>query len=112
MEYLPILSLFALVFIAYRIEKLHKLVAEWKSNRDDANSIAEQRWKTFEEPDEDDELYEKAKEIVIKARKASTSFLQRKLGIGYSRAAHLLDRLEEEGVIGPADFAMQREVLE
>ena len=50
-----------------------------------------------------DELFEAAKKAVIKARKASTSFLQRKFGIGYSRAAHLLDRLEEEGVIGPGE---------
>ena len=112
MEYLPILSLFALVFIGYRIEKLHKLLAEWKSDWDEANGITAQRREIIEEQDEEDELYQKAKEVVIKARKASTSFLQRKLGIGYSRAAHLLDRLEEEGVIGPGEGSKPREVLE
>jgi S-DNA-T family DNA segregation ATPase FtsK/SpoIIIE len=70
------------------------------------------KWQVLEKPDQEDELYQKARELVIEARKASTSFLQRKLGIGYSRASHLLDRLEEEGVIGPAEGSKPREVLE
>jgi len=61
---------------------------------------------------DDDELYEDAKEVVIEAGKASTSYLQRKLRIGYSRAARLIDLLEERGVIGPADGASPREILE
>lgn len=61
---------------------------------------------------EEDELYEEAKKIVIHAGKASTSYLQRKLRIGYSRAARLIDMLEENGVIGPADGAKPREILE
>jgi DNA segregation ATPase FtsK/SpoIIIE-like protein len=112
MEYLPILSLFALLFIGYRVEKLHDLMAAWKPDRDEAKRTSADWQGVFDEPDEEDELYPIAKEAVIKARKASTSFLQRKLGIGYSRAAHLLDMLEEEGVIGPADHALQREILE
>lgn len=60
----------------------------------------------------DDELYEHAKEIVIESQKASTSYLQRRLGIGYSRAAHLMDVLEEKGVIGPAPkTGSSREIL-
>ncbi|HET8574684.1 MAG TPA: DNA translocase FtsK 4TM domain-containing protein [Candidatus Paceibacterota bacterium] len=62
--------------------------------------------------DEDDELYEEAREIVVSAKKASTSYLQRKLKIGYSRAARLMDILEERGVIGPADGSKPRQVLE
>jgi DNA segregation ATPase FtsK/SpoIIIE-like protein len=112
MEYLPILSLFALLFIGYRIEKIYKLMAAWKSDRDEANRVTAQKIEVFKERSGEDELYPKAKEAVVKARKASTSFLQRKLGVGYSRASHLLDRLEEEGVIGPADHALQREILE
>ena len=53
-----------------------------------------------------------AKEIVIQAGKASTSYIQRKLRVGYARAARLMDILEEKGVIGPADGAKPREVLE
>jgi S-DNA-T family DNA segregation ATPase FtsK/SpoIIIE len=61
---------------------------------------------------EDDELYEEAREIIISAGKASASYLQRKLKVGYARAARLLDMLEERGVIGPGDGAKQREVYE
>jgi S-DNA-T family DNA segregation ATPase FtsK/SpoIIIE len=49
---------------------------------------------------------------VIEAGKASTSYLQRKLRIGYSRAARLMDMMEERGVIGPADGSAPREILE
>lgn len=59
----------------------------------------------------DDELYEDARTTVIEAGKASTSFLQRKLGIGYARAARLIDILEERGVIGPGSGAKPRDVL-
>ena len=62
--------------------------------------------------DDEDELYEEAREIVIEAGKASSSYLQRKLKIGYSRAARLLDMLEERGVVGPADGSKPREILE
>jgi S-DNA-T family DNA segregation ATPase FtsK/SpoIIIE len=60
----------------------------------------------------EDELYEDARQTVIEAGKASASYLQRKLKIGYARAARLLDLLEERGVIGPGDGAKQREVYE
>jgi len=61
--------------------------------------------------DIDDDLYAAAKEEVERVGKASTSYLQRKLRIGYARAARLIDILEERGVIGPADGARPREVL-
>lgn len=60
---------------------------------------------------DDDELYETAKEEVIKAGKASTSYIQRKLRVGYARAARLIDMLEQRGVIGPGDGAKPREVI-
>lgn len=59
----------------------------------------------------DDDLYDEAKQAVIEAKKASTSYLQRKFRIGYSRAARLMDILESKGVIGPSDGARPREVL-
>lgn len=64
-----------------------------------------------EDDDVDDELYGQAREAVEEAGRASTSYLQRKLRIGYSRAARLMDLLEEKGVIGPADGSRPREVL-
>jgi S-DNA-T family DNA segregation ATPase FtsK/SpoIIIE len=64
-----------------------------------------------EDDDVDDDLYGQAREAVEEAGRASTSYLQRKLRIGYSRAARLMDLLEEKGVIGPADGSRPREVL-
>ena len=61
---------------------------------------------------DDDELYEEARETVIQAGKASTSFLQRKLRIGYARAARLVDMLEERGVVGAGSGAKAREVID
>lgn len=61
--------------------------------------------------EEDDDLYEEAKQAVIDAGKASTSYLQRKLRVGYSRAARLMDILEDRGIIGPQDGAKPREIL-
>lgn len=65
-----------------------------------------------ENTDDDDEMYEEARICVIEAGKASTSYLQRKLKLGYARAARLMDKLEERGIIGPGDGAKPREVLE
>lgn len=67
---------------------------------------------TLEDTDDDDEMYEEARQTVIEAGKASTSFLQRKHKLGYARAARLIDMLEARGVIGPGDGAKPREVLE
>jgi S-DNA-T family DNA segregation ATPase FtsK/SpoIIIE len=59
----------------------------------------------------DEELLASAKEVIWQANKASASLLQRHLRIGYSRAARLLDLLEQEGIIGPGDGAKPREIL-
>lgn len=59
----------------------------------------------------DDELYNEAVKIVTEAGKASASLLQRRLKVGYARAARLLDLMEENGLIGPGDGAKPREIL-
>jgi S-DNA-T family DNA segregation ATPase FtsK/SpoIIIE len=83
------------------------------------NELAQDLEKTLEEPGaeiergfygEEDPLYEEAKRVVIEARKASASLLQRRLRIGYARAARLIDMLEEKGVVGPGEGAKPREV--
>ena len=78
-------------------------------NKDDSNPDA--FFSSMTDDEDDDELYEDAKQAVIEAGKGSTSYLQRKLRVGYSRAARLIDILEERGVIGPADGAKPREIL-
>ncbi|MBI2551333.1 DNA translocase FtsK 4TM domain-containing protein [Candidatus Uhrbacteria bacterium] len=59
----------------------------------------------------EDPLFEEAVEAILQAQKASTSFLQRRLRIGYSRAARLIDLLEDQGVIGAGEGAKPREVI-
>ncbi|MEM9496218.1 MAG: DNA translocase FtsK 4TM domain-containing protein [Pseudomonadota bacterium] len=58
-----------------------------------------------------DALYDRAVAVVLRDRKASTSYVQRRLQIGYNRAATLIERMEEEGVISPANHAGKREIL-
>ena len=76
----------------------------------DKNAIFESTFDN-EDTEDDDDLYEEAREIVLHAGKASTSYLQRKLRIGYARAARLIDILEERGVIGRGDGSKPREVI-
>ena len=58
-----------------------------------------------------DDMFRDAVRVVIESRKASTSLLQRKLRIGYGRAARIIEEMEEQGIIGAADGARPREVL-
>jgi S-DNA-T family DNA segregation ATPase FtsK/SpoIIIE len=60
---------------------------------------------------ESDELYDQAVAIITRERKASTSFIQRHLQIGYNRAARIIERMEAEGVVSPANHVGKREVL-
>lgn len=60
---------------------------------------------------DEDALFDEAKQIIVKANKASTSMLQRRLSIGYGRAAKILDMLEDAGVIGPSNGSKPREVM-
>jgi S-DNA-T family DNA segregation ATPase FtsK/SpoIIIE len=61
--------------------------------------------------DNEDGMYKDALRVVIEGRKASASLLQRRLRVGYARAARLIETMEEQGVIGPADGAKPREIL-
>jgi len=72
---------------------------------------AELSFDTVTEGNDEDDMYEAAKSEVIKAGKASASLLQRRLRVGYSRAARLLDILEDKGIVGPSDGAKPREVF-
>ncbi|MGF3025624.1 DNA translocase FtsK 4TM domain-containing protein [Methylobacterium aquaticum] len=63
----------------------------------------------FGDPSAD--LYDQAVAVVLRDRKASTSYIQRRLQIGYNRAASLMERMEREGIVGPANHAGKREIL-
>ena len=63
------------------------------------------------ESSNDDDLYKDAVRVVIESNKASASLLQRRLRVGYARAARLIENMEDQGLIGPADGARSREVL-
>ncbi len=64
-----------------------------------------------EASDDEDELYQEAKEIILRTGQASVSTLQRKLKIGYARAGRLMDIMEKNGVVGPADGSKPRKIL-
>jgi len=106
----------------YVSDKEMKKVIDWVSNeaqdiaRQDMEESSELQQRAlkglegeFDEP-QNDLLYEEAKRVVIEAGRASASLLQRRLKVGYARAARLLDILEEKGVVGPGEGAKPREV--
>jgi len=64
-----------------------------------------------DDSEEGDELYQEAVQVVVENQQASTSFLQRKMRIGYNRAARIMDQLEERGVISQRDGSKPRQVL-
>lgn len=79
-----------------------------------SNETAHQRLNGIPDSKEgmsEDEMYEAAYELVLETKKASASLLQRRLKLGYARAARLIDLLEENGVVGPADGAKPRRIL-
>ncbi|WP_331256550.1 FtsK/SpoIIIE family DNA translocase [Candidatus Bealeia paramacronuclearis] len=65
----------------------------------------------FENDNEGDQLYQQALDLVMREKKASTSFIQRHLQIGYNRAARIMDQMESEGIVSPANHVGKREVL-
>ena len=65
----------------------------------------------FDEGDSDEDLYERAKQICYEKKVASASFLQRRMKIGYNRAARMIDRMEEDGIIGPPNGSKPREII-
>ena len=78
----------------------------WKRGRANGEAAA-----ADDDEDAHDELFEDAVRLVLEFGKASTSLLQRRLRIGYGRAAHLIDLMERDGIVGAADGPRPREVL-
>jgi DNA segregation ATPase FtsK/SpoIIIE, S-DNA-T family len=92
--------------------EIEQIIAHWKAYRFEESSLelAESRAGGAAVDGEMDPLFGDAKDIVTRYKQGSTSLLQRKLHVGYSRAARLLDQLEQQGVVGPPDGSKPREV--
>ncbi len=94
-------------------EELERVVSHWKSyeyKEPSSLDLFEERHVT-EETEDKDPLFDEAREVILRYRQGSTSLLQRKLHIGYARAARLLDQMELAGIVGPPDSSKPREVL-
>jgi len=91
------------------VEKLVEYVSNQQEAQyiDDFSSLTED---SADAPDDLDPLFEDAVKLVVESEQASTSFLQRKLKVGYARAARLVDSLEQMGIVGPFDNSKPREV--
>jgi S-DNA-T family DNA segregation ATPase FtsK/SpoIIIE len=79
--------------------------------KDEGNSRGDEMGLDGESADDNDPLYNDAVRLVFEFGKASTSLLQRRLRVGYGRAAHLIDLMERDGIVGPADGPKPREIL-
>ncbi len=97
-------------------DEVHRVVAEWKSKGEpnyieEITQSTEQAGLTLEGGDEKDDLYDQAVAFVTETRKVSISSVQRKLRIGYNRAARLVETMEASGVVSPAAHNGSREVI-
>jgi S-DNA-T family DNA segregation ATPase FtsK/SpoIIIE len=92
-------------------DEINRVVSFWKEDAGDLETPGSLPWAGFVDEAERDAMLEEAIDLVSRTGRASTTLLQRRLGIGYPRAARLMDQLEEEGIIGPATGSHPREVL-
>jgi S-DNA-T family DNA segregation ATPase FtsK/SpoIIIE len=92
-------------------QEIGRIVNFWKEAMDEVPAAETLPWEEFIVGTDKDAMLEQAIDLVLTTGRASTTLLQRRLGIGYPRAARLMDQLEEEGVIGPAAGSQPREVL-
>ncbi|MBN8583475.1 MAG: DNA translocase FtsK 4TM domain-containing protein [Ignavibacteria bacterium] len=95
------------------VEKVAEFVGKQKgfSRNYELPSVNQKKKKGFEESYERDDLFEEAARIIVRYQQGSVSLLQRKLKIGYARAARIVDELESANVVGPFDGSKAREVL-
>jgi len=100
--------------VARVVEWIAKETKEVEKEEFGESNLAQSVLETLEggelDDGDDDPLYDEAKRVVLESRKASASYLQRRLKIGYARAARLLDILENKGIVGPGEGAKPREV--
>jgi len=91
--------------------EIRKIVNFWRETVGELPLTVSRPWDGIMAEADRDDMLEEAIELVTKSGRASTTFLQRRLGIGYPRASRLMDQLEEEGIIAPADGSRPRQVL-
>jgi len=99
-------------------DEIDEIVRHWRNHeifnpvkKIDLKTIIDEINDEFTEIDSDDDLVLQAQNLARGQKTLSTSYLQRRLRIGYPRAARLMDELEEQGVVGPGDSGKAREVL-
>jgi S-DNA-T family DNA segregation ATPase FtsK/SpoIIIE len=92
-------------------QEIRRVVDFWKETTGELPATASCPWDGMLAEADQDALLEQAIDLVMKTGRASTSFLQRRLGIGYPRAARLMDQLEDEGIVGQAEGSNVRRVL-
>jgi S-DNA-T family DNA segregation ATPase FtsK/SpoIIIE len=92
-------------------DETRRVVDFWKESVGELRPTISRPWDGLMAEQEKDDLLEEAIELVTQTGRASTTYLQRRLGIGYPRASRLMDQLEEEGIIGPAEGSRPRDVL-
>ena len=95
----------------YSDEEIARIVSFWKENAGEMQVPEAVPWEGLMAEAARDNMLDEAVDLVLKTGRASTTLLQRRLGIGYPRAARLMDQLEEEGIIGPATGSQPRAVL-
>ncbi len=95
------------------LEEIERLVDFWKSQGKPQYTadLTTQKSKDVVSEQSEDELYDDAVQVILRAKQASTSLLQRRLKVGYSRAARLLDDMELRGIVGAADGNKPRKIL-
>jgi S-DNA-T family DNA segregation ATPase FtsK/SpoIIIE len=94
--------------------EMRRLVEFWRQQGGptyDRSILRERRERTEREDEEYDEKYDDAVALVARTGQASISLVQRKLKVGYNRAARIIERMEEEGIVGPSDGVKPRDVL-
>jgi len=94
-----------------RPEYLETVTAEEEEEEEDKPAAGAVFDKGDIAAEDGDDLYEKAVKVVMRDRKCSTSYIQRRLAIGYNRAASLVERMEKEGLVGPANHVGKREIV-
>jgi S-DNA-T family DNA segregation ATPase FtsK/SpoIIIE len=92
------------------IDRLVKYIKEQREPEYNEEILKDQKKTSFKSFDKD-EVYEEAVKLVLQTRQASVSMLQRRLGVGYTRAARLIDTMEDEGVVGPYVGSKPRDIL-